>query len=212
MREARGIGEGYMIAMRDLELRGAGDMLGPKQSGHVVTIGLDLFTRLLAREVGTLRALRDGTDLPAPEQRPITIDVPHTVGLPDGYVPDSMLRVQMYRRVASLDSEAKVQAFEEELADRFGRLPQPALNLTYQARLKLHAQRFDCQSITSEGNRFTVRSERIEQLPAGLLRIMVGEDGLIGRKQVSWLRNGTADEWRKKLMDVVSWMGRQFTE
>lgn len=203
MREAKGIGAGYMIAMRDLELRGAGDMLGPKQSGQVQTVGLDLYTRLLSREVGKLRAVRDGTAIPGPEIKPITIDLPLTVGLPESYVPDAMLRVQMYRRVGSLDSEAKIQAFEEELTDRFGKMPIAAQNLTFQARLKLLADKFGAQSITSEGNRFTVRADAIENLDQARLRLLVGPEGIIGRKQLSFLRSGTADQWKKKLMDII---------
>jgi transcription-repair coupling factor (superfamily II helicase) len=211
MREAKGIGAGYMIAMRDLELRGAGDMLGTRQSGQVHAVGLDLYTRLLSREISTLRALRDGTTPPEPEKRPLTIDLPLTVGLPESYVPDAMLRVQLYRRVASLDNEPKIQAFEEELADRFGKLPAAVQNLTFQARLKLHAEKFGAQSITSEGNRFTVRADLIEKMNSAALRIVLGEDGNIGRRQISWLRAGTPDLWKKKLMDVIEWMARSFS-
>jgi transcription-repair coupling factor (superfamily II helicase) len=206
MREAAGLGAGYMIAMRDLELRGAGDMLGPKQSGQVASVGLDLYTRLLAREVGTLRAMRDGTAPPNEEAKPMTIDLPLAVGLPESYIPEATLRVQMYRRVASLDSEAKIVAFEDELQDRFGKLPPAALNLTYQARLKLAASKFSAQSITTESNRFTIRAETIEQIPRARLELLLGESGLIGRKQLSFLRSGTPDEWKAKLMDVVTRM------
>ncbi len=209
MREAAGLGAGYMVAMRDLELRGAGDMLGPKQSGQVSSVGLDLYTRLLAREVTVLRAMRDGTAMPAAEVRPITIDIPLTVGLPESYVPDHALRVQMYRRVASLDNENKIQTFEDELQDRFGKLPPAAKNLTYQARLKLYAERFGAQSITSEGNRFTIRADAIEHMQTEVLRLKLGESGLIGRKQLSFLRTGTAEQWKDKLMGVLLWMAGQ---
>jgi transcription-repair coupling factor (superfamily II helicase) len=209
MREAAGMGAGYMVAMRDLELRGAGDMLGPKQSGQVASVGLDLYSRLLAREVTVLRALRDGASLPEPEAKPITIDLPLAVGLPESYIPDNALRVQMYRRVASLDSETKIQTFEEELEDRFGKMPPAARNLTYQAKLKLYAERFGTQSITSEGNRLTLRADAIEGMNADVLRLKLGEGGLLGRKQWSMLRSGTAEQWKTRLMEVVLWMAGQ---
>lgn len=200
--DAAGIGAGYMIAMRDLELRGAGDILGPRQSGQVASVGLDLYTRLLAREVATLRALRDGTQLPEPEASPVTIDLPLTVGLPQSYVGDQPLRLQMYRRVASLDTEEKIRLFEEELEDRFGKLPQPALNLTYQARLKCWATKFEAQSITGEGNRFIIRADTIEKMDRNALVQLLGEDAVIGRRRVSFLRQGIPEIWKARLMII----------
>jgi transcription-repair coupling factor (superfamily II helicase) len=203
LREAAGIGAGYMIAIRDLELRGAGDILGPRQSGQVASIGLDLYTRLLAREVALLRSLRDGTAPPEPEASPVTIDLPLTIGLPQSYIGDQPLRLQMYRRVASLDSESSIRAFEDELTDRFGKLPQPALNLTYQARLKLHAIRMGAQSITTEGNRFVIRADGIEKMDRNALVRLLGEDAPIGRRQVTFFRSGPPDVWKARLMQVV---------
>ncbi len=204
LREIAGLGAGYLIAMRDLELRGAGDILGPKQSGHVSSIGLDLYTRLLSREISVLRALRDGAALPEPEPQPVTIDLPLTVGLPESYVGDSTLRVQLYRRIASLDTEEKVRQFEDELADRFGKLPQPALNLTYQARLKLHATALGAQSITTEGNRFVVRADAIEKLDRAAVERLLGEGCIVGRRQLSFARSGPAEIWKARLMDVMA--------
>ncbi len=204
LREAAGIGAGYAIAMRDLELRGAGDILGPKQSGQIASVGFDLYTRLLSREVNTLRALRDGTPIPTEELKAVVIDLPLSVGLSQAYIGDDPLRVQLYRRVASLDSEAKIQAFEEELTDRFGTLPQPALNLTYQVRLKLVASRLAATSITTDGNRFTIRAPAIEQMNRARLERLLGEDCIIGRTQVTYSRSGTPDQWKKRLFEIVS--------
>ncbi len=204
LREAAGIGAGYMIAMRDLELRGAGDILGPRQSGQVASIGLDLYTRLLTREVALMRALRDGTAPPEPEPLPVTIDLPLTIGLPQNYIGDQPLRLQMYRRVASLDTEEKIRLFEEELEDRFGKLPQPALNLTYQARLKLYAAALGAQSITTEGNRFVVRADAIEKLERNALVRLLGEGANIGRRQVSFLRSGPPGVWKMRLMQLLA--------
>jgi len=204
LREAAGIGAGYAIAMRDLELRGAGDILGPKQSGQIASVGFDLYTRLLSREVATLRALRDGTPMPSEEAKAVVIDLPISVGLPQNYIGDDQLRVQLYRRVASLDDEAKILAFEEELTDRFGNLPQPALNLTYQVRLKLVATKLGAQSITTDGNRFTIRAPSIEQMNRARLERLLGEDCIIGRTQVTYSRSGTPEQWKKRLFDIVT--------
>ena len=205
LRETGGVGAGYSISMRDLEMRGAGDMLGPKQSGHIASVGFDLYTRLLSHEVSKLRAMRDGTPLPAEPLRPVVIDLPLTLGLPESYINDEPLRVQLYRRVASLETDAQVQAFEEELADRFGKLPAPALNLTWQVRLKLAAARLGASSITSEGNKVTVRADAIERLVPQIraLQKLLGADARIGNHQVTFLRQGTPEQWKHRLMETV---------
>jgi transcription-repair coupling factor (superfamily II helicase) len=96
--------------------------------------------------------------------------------------------------------------FEEELADRFGKLPQPALNLTYQARLKLHATGLGAQSITTEGNRFVIRADSIEQIDRMALVRLLGEDATIGRRQVSFLRSGPPEIWKTRLMQTLEKM------
>ena len=203
LRESAGIGAGYSIALRDLELRGAGELLGARQSGHIAAIGFDLYTRLLANQVQRLRAMRDGTPPPPAEPRAVTIDLPLTVGLPESYIGDTPLRVQLYRRAASLDSEEAIRRFEEELEDRFGKLPPAARNLTYQLRLKLLATALGAQSITAEGNRFTIRAEAIGRMNPQRLRRAIGSDALIGRAQLSFLRSGTPDQWKGRLMDAL---------
>ena len=203
LRESAGIGAGYSIALRDLELRGAGELLGARQSGHIAAIGFDLYTRLLANQVQRLRAMRDGAPPPPAEPRAVTIDLPLTVGLPESYIGDTPLRVQLYRRAASLDSEEAIRRFEEELEDRFGKLPPAARNLTYQLRLKLLATALGAQSITAEGNRFTIRAEAIGRMSPQRLRRTIGSDALIGRSQVSFLRSGTPDQWKGRLMDAL---------
>ncbi len=203
LRETAGIGAGYSIALRDLEMRGAGELLGAKQSGHIAAVGFDLYTRLLANQVQTLRALRDGTPPPPPEPKAVTIDLPLTIGLPEGYIGDTQLRVQLYRRAASLASEEEIRAFEEELEDRFGKLPQAARNLTYQLRLKLIATALGAQSITTDGNRFVIRAEAISRMDPQRLQRLIGSDALIGRTQVSFLRSGTPEQWKQRLMDVL---------
>ncbi|RMG65266.1 MAG: transcription-repair coupling factor [Chloroflexi bacterium] len=208
LRETAGLGAGYSIALRDLEMRGAGELLGAKQSGHIAAIGFDLYTRLLANQVQMLRAMRDGAPLPPPEPKAVTIDLPLTVGLPESYIGDAALRVQLYRRAASLNSEEEIRAFEAELEDRFGRLPPAARNLTYQLRLKLLAHALDAQSITTDGDRFIIRAEAIGRMDARHVRRLIGEDALIGRMQVTFRRYGTPEQWKQRLMDVL----RRLTE
>ena len=203
LREVTGIGAGYAIAMRDLELRGAGDILGPKQSGQIAAVGFDLYTRLLSRQVATLRAMRDGTPMPENEPTPVVIDLPLAVGLPESYIQEDQLRMQIYRRAASLASEDQVREFEDELDERFGKLPPTAKNLTYQIRLKMAATQLKATSITTDGNRFTIRAPVLEHMNRARLERVLGEDCIIGRTQVIYSRSGTPEQWKAKLMDIV---------
>ncbi|MDI9638493.1 transcription-repair coupling factor [Geitlerinema splendidum] len=125
--EYQELGSGYQIAMRDLELRGAGDILSTRQSGQVAAIGLHLYTQLLAQSVRKLKGeLGTAEELPpAPpvSQATIIIDLPQPAYLPVDYVPEMALRLQLYRRIGSLTSAEELEAMREELRDRFGTPP-----------------------------------------------------------------------------------------
>jgi transcription-repair coupling factor (superfamily II helicase) len=141
IREATELGMGYSIAMRDLEIRGAGELLGHRQSGHIAAVGFDLYTRLLSRSVEEMRAAREGRPLPPPPISSVTIDLPLPAYLPTDYVADDTLRLQLYRRLGGLGSNQAIEDIEQELQDRFGPLPEPARNLMFQLRIKVMAQK-----------------------------------------------------------------------
>ena len=129
------LGAGFRIAMRDLEIRGAGNLLGPQQSGHIAAVGYELYCRLLADAVAQARGrVPAGAGLAY-----LGIDLPG--GIPDGYAGDEREKFQLFRRVAALDSLASLEAFEEELADRFGPVPDAVtrLLLAQEARIRLGA-------------------------------------------------------------------------
>jgi transcription-repair coupling factor (superfamily II helicase) len=117
------LGAGYRIAMRDLEIRGAGNFLGHQQSGHISSVGLDLYTRMLREEVARLRGE------PVREEREVEISVPLPAFIPEEYVADSEERMDIYRRMTRVDSPDGVQDMREELIDRFGELPVAAANM-----------------------------------------------------------------------------------
>jgi len=205
MQEATDLGAGYTIAMRDLEIRGAGDILGTRQSGQVAAVGFDLYTRLLRRSVQELRAEREG-QAPPPEPLASTrIDLPLPVRLPEDYVPNTRLRLQMYRRLAELDSMAQIDEMEQELADRFGPLPQDAQNLMYQLRLKALARDAGVGVIGVEGGRLGLRSgERDYPNRERLQRALKGRAS-ISRRAI-WLPQERG--WREELVAVLEEMAR----
>jgi transcription-repair coupling factor (superfamily II helicase) len=138
------MGAGFALAMRDLELRGAGNILGTQQSGHIATVGYEMYCALLERSVRRLKRL------PQPESVEVNIDLPGEAYLPRGYVPDMRAKVDLYRRLARLTSEAAVDDFANELADRFGPLPDPVAHLLELARLRIWAHAWGVQEIRLE--------------------------------------------------------------
>ncbi len=205
IREAAELGAGYTIAMRDLEIRGAGDILGTRQSGQIAAVGFDLYTRLLARAVQELRAQREGQPLPPEPLGSIRIDLPIPVRLSEDYVPDGRLRLQLYRRLAELDSMAQIGEMEQELTDRFGPLPGPARNLMYQLRLKALARDAGVGSIGIENDSLVLRSGGENYAGRETLQRALGERAAVGRREIRLpLERG----WREELVAVLEQIAR----
>ncbi len=140
------MGAGMYVALKDLEIRGAGNLLGGEQSGHVAGVGFDLYVRMIGEAVREMRG--DG-----PAERPeVRIELPVDAHIPHEYVPGERLRLEAYTRIAAIDSDADITAVAEELADRYGPLPTPVTSLLAVARLRARARRAGLTDITQQGN------------------------------------------------------------
>jgi transcription-repair coupling factor (superfamily II helicase) len=132
------LGAGMAVAMKDLEIRGAGNVLGIEQSGHVAGVGFDLYVRLVGEAVEAYRAAADGkTVTTAEEPKDVRMDLPVDAHLPPDYIGSDRLRLEGYRRLAAAADDAAIDAVIEELTDRYGPLPEPAQLLVAAARLRL---------------------------------------------------------------------------
>jgi len=132
------LGAGMAVALKDLEIRGAGNVLGVEQSGHVAGVGFDLYVRLVGEAVEAYRAAADGQVVTTPEEpKDVRIDLPVDAHLPPDYIASDRLRLEGYRRLAAAGSDGEVAAVVEELTDRYGPLPEPAERLVAVARLRL---------------------------------------------------------------------------
>ncbi|RUP01401.1 MAG: transcription-repair coupling factor [Mycobacterium sp.] len=132
------LGAGMAVALKDLEIRGAGNVLGVEQSGHVAGVGFDLYVRLVGEAVEAYRAAADGqTVTTAEEPKDVRIDLPVDAHLPPDYIASDRLRLEGYRRLASATCDNDIEAVVEELIDRYGPLPEPAERLVAVARLRL---------------------------------------------------------------------------
>ena len=161
IRDFTHLGAGYQIALRDLEIRGAGDILGAEQSGSIAAVGFDLYCKMLADAVATLRGEAPKFEV---SDQPIVIELPVPANLPDDYITDGEQKVVLYKKIASVQSFAALDEVREELVDRFGKLPEEADNLLAIVDLKLRARDLTIPSIRVKEGRLTFLTPFIEPL------------------------------------------------
>jgi len=150
------LGAGFQIALSDLEIRGAGNILGGEQSGHMAAVGFDLYSRMLAEAVETQKANREGR-VAVIEVPSTVVDLPLEANLPDDYVPDEAQKLELYRRLSRARTPGHIAAFRQEVADRFGPMPVPVLRLVEVAELRLAAEAAGVSSISREDGQLVVR-------------------------------------------------------
>jgi transcription-repair coupling factor (superfamily II helicase) len=205
------LGAGYSIAMRDLEIRGAGDLLGTRQHGYIAAVGFHLYTRLLADSVRRIRAVA-GEHLPEtavpfeamnlPLAMPVNVDLPLAVGIPADYIPDQELRLRLYRRIADLRDLSEINALASEFNDRFGLLPEMLQNLLYQMRVKLLAEEIGLASISMENGQILLK---YPPAPEGSSPLRLPDLGPATRsgKNAYWLTFGREPDWPARLLEVL---------
>ena len=139
------MGAGFALAMRDLELRGAGNLLGTQQSGHIAAVGYELYCALLEK------AVRELKKLPPKESVDVSVDLPVAAYFPERYLPDMRTKIDLYRRLARIGAESELDDLRAELADRFGEAPPPVEQLIELARLRIWAHQHLLEAIHLEG-------------------------------------------------------------
>jgi transcription-repair coupling factor (superfamily II helicase) len=150
------LGAGFQIALSDLEIRGAGNILGGEQSGHMAAVGFDLYSRMLAEAVEVKKADLEGrAAILAPPQA--VLDLPLEAHLPTSYVPDEAQKLELYRRLARALSADDLAAFRQEVTDRFGTMPAPVARLVEVAELRLAAEAAGVSSVSREEGWLVVR-------------------------------------------------------
>ncbi len=197
------LGAGYTIAMRDMEIRGAGELLGASQSGHISAVGFDLYTRLLSNAVKQRKAAQAGETISTQLPEATTIDVPLAAYVPTDYVPDGGLRLRLYRRMATLSTLEEIDAMADELADRFGPIPDPVHNLLYQLRIKVLAERAEVTAVTTEAGQIKIRVPDLENLDRYRLQRYLGENARVSRKAIWMPRHMSTHEWQVELVQVL---------
>jgi transcription-repair coupling factor (superfamily II helicase) len=163
IQEATELGAGLKVAMRDMEIRGAGNILGAEQSGHIAAIGYELYIRLLGQAV---EEIRNGT--PINEQGPVTLDLPLTALIPASYVPDTELRLATYRRVAAVEDARGLADVRAELEDRFGPIPEEVERLFALITLRHRAIALGIESVVEREREIVIRPVETSGIERGL--------------------------------------------
>ncbi len=190
--EASELGSGFRLAMMDLEIRGAGNLLGPEQHGHLAAVGFSLYSQMLAEAVAELK----GKEPREPEPS-VSINLPLPAYLPEDYVPSDLLRVSLYRRLAGIRSLEELADFRSELEDRFGPLPPPAEDLLYMVRLKILASKAGVRSIVKANSHLVLKVDRLTWYPQGLPGRLLYYDG-----EIHYRPSRPAD-WKSELTKLL---------
>ena len=213
MLAATELGAGFQIAMKDLEIRGAGAILGAQQSGHIHAVGFDLYTRLLRDAVEGLRARRwSSNESEKPTHSglvtPAAIDLGIPASIPEQYIGNLQTRLSIYRRIVGLGTLLEVDSMEEEFRDRFGPLPWQVLNLLYVARLKLGMRKSGVDSIKKEGNKIVLRLQNeVGGAKLALQKEMV-HGVTVGHMQVRMDITQFSNGWEEALAETVRTLTR----
>jgi transcription-repair coupling factor (superfamily II helicase) len=202
--EATELGAGFGIAMKDLEIRGAGTLLGTRQSGQISAVGFDLYTRLLAEAVEELKARQAGvkvkpTRLPEP-----TIDLPLQAFIPEDYVPDLTTRLSLYQSLAKLKEPDQIEAMAQEFSDRFGALPIEVKNLLYAVKIKALAAKASIESISTDEGQIIIMPFEGMQFDKHKLEPFIRDGIKIGLTHLRLNPKRLGRDWQKVLEEIAS--------
>ncbi|MBI4306040.1 MAG: transcription-repair coupling factor, partial [Chloroflexi bacterium] len=199
------LGVGYQIAMRDLEIRGAGNILGAEQSGQIAAVGFDLYSKLLAEAVTDLKADADGK--PRPEHRRdfslVQVELGIDSRLPYTYVEDFVERLTLYQRLARIIDLGAVDDIRDELRDRFGPAPKQAELLLYQTRTRVLAEACNADSVVATKDRITISLRDAIGGARTALQRVIGRLADVGYMQIRMEIDREDDEWMERLESVL---------
>ena len=198
--EASELGAGFRIALRDLEIRGAGSLLGAEQHGFVTTVGFDLYTRMLASAVDRLRGKE--SDEPDLEIRAV-VDLPLAAYLPDDYMGTYAAKIREYQRLARLRTIGEVEEAIADIRDRFGDLPEPVANLAYLLRIKARAIALEIPSITVYGRELIIRIPTSLHVSRGVLLNEIGRGPRRSHQGLLWPNFQRDRQWQTKLLSLL---------
>jgi transcription-repair coupling factor (superfamily II helicase) len=193
------LGSGFKIAMRDLDIRGAGDLLGEEQSGHVAAVGFELYCQMIDEALEEAREAEGGEE-GAPE--PVRLDVPVDAYLPAAFIPFEAAKIDVHRRVAAAREPGELRAIRDEIGDRFGPLPPQAENLLALQKARIGLGLAGARSVEFRGGRLSVTGIELDSAAAGVLSEKLEGAVYEWREQTAALR--VPDEPEARLSAVLA--------
>ncbi len=200
--EATELGAGFGIAMRDLEIRGAGNLLGVEQSGHIADIGFDLYCQMLAEAVEELKASQAGEVRKKEAKQSPSIALPLAAYIPEDYISNLNTRLSLYRRLATIERIEEIEDIAQELRDRFGALPQSVRNLLYIIEIKILAARAGAESIYTQGKQVVLNPVR-GRMVVNVSCLQKYKDAVrVGARQIRLDTKRLGNKWQEVLEEL----------
>ena len=197
--EATELGAGFKIALRDLEIRGAGNLLGAEQHGFVNAVGLNLYTKMLHQTVQSMLGRKPKEDVPPEQALETVVDLPLAAYIPDEYVGGVGTKMKLYQRAAALNGREETEALAEELRDRFGPPPPAVKNLLALLRLRARAAENGILSVAFEDDVLVIRFREERVFDRMRLFKEYGTDVRLTRTVVRWHVGRREEKWRDGL-------------
>ena len=196
--EANDLGAGLRLAMRDLQIRGAGDMLGANQSGFANSVGLYMYLQMVRDAV---REAKGSGPADGQQRRPLTpVDLPLSAYIPDEYAGTYAAKLREYQRLVRADTVSAVEAVAAGLRDRFGEFPDPVANLIYVAKVRAHATELGIDSIATTGADLVMRMDPERFVDRADLRRRLGPGARLGQLGITWPDFEDFSDWRQRLL------------
>jgi transcription-repair coupling factor (superfamily II helicase) len=192
------LGSGFKIAMRDLDIRGAGDLLGEEQSGHVAAVGFELYCQMIDEAVGAAQEAAGGEEAP----EPVRLDVPVDAYLPASFIPFEAAKIDVHRRIAAAREPGELRAIRDEISDRFGEPPPQAENLLALQRARIELGLAGARSVEFRSGRLSVTGVELDSEAAGVFREQLEGALYEWREQTAAMR--VPDEPEARLAAVLA--------
>ncbi|MCX6002503.1 MAG: transcription-repair coupling factor [Chloroflexi bacterium] len=203
--QATELGSGFAIAMKDLEIRGAGNLLGVEQSGNIAAVGFNYYCRLLAEAVEAIKAKTDGCVIKSKVEEPVvSIDLKIPAFIPEYYIENTRARFNIYQRMAKISELSEINDIALELIDRFGQTPEEVANLLYVVELRKLAQEAGAESIFRDQETITISLYKTDEINMQLLKAARQKAIRIGNKQIKLDIQHAGNGWKMMLKELIS--------
>lgn len=202
--QATELGSGFAIAMKDLEIRGAGNLLGVEQSGNIAAVGFNYYCQMLSEAVEAIKAKRNGYVLKTKIEEPtVSIDLKIPAFIPEYYIENTRARFNIYQRLAKINHLDEVDDIVSELIDRFGETPEEVGNLLYVVELRKLAQQAGAESIYMDDGTVTIALRNADEINIKLLTATRKKAVRIGNRQIKLDIQSAVDGWKTVLKELV---------